>query len=190
MRHGQSHANVAGIVLSHLEDGKKVEYTLTPVGEEQARGSAIKSKERGELDENTIIVSSPFSRAMRTAEIAKEVLGIPSDIVVDDRLRERWFGDWEKTDNSAYEKVWVEDKVNPHHTTANVESAFTVQQRVLSLVDDLEKQYNAKTILLVSHGDALQILLTGFYQQSPSTHRDLPHLETAEVRRVVNPIYL
>lgn len=184
MRHGQSTANVAGIVLSCLEDGKKIDYTLTPTGEEQARESVARSKECGALDERTTIISSPFSRTMRTAEIAREALGVTSEVEVDDRLRERWFGDWEKTDNSAYEKVWVEDKINPNHTTANVESAHSVQARVLSLIDDLEKKYAGKTILLVSHGDALQLLLTGLYQQSPATHRDIPHLETAEIRKV------
>lgn len=184
LRHGQSHANVSGIVLSHLEDGKKIDYTLTPTGEKQVSESVSRSKERSELDENIIIISSPFSRTMRTAEIAKEVLGVTSDIVVDERLRERWFGDWEKTDNSAYEKVWAEDKGNPSHTTANVESAEGVQQRVLALVSDLESQYSGETILLVSHGDALQILLTGLYKKSPALHRNIPHLETAEVRKV------
>jgi probable phosphoglycerate mutase len=184
LRHGQSKANVAGIVLSHLEDGKKIDYTLTPDGEEQVRESVSKAKESGEIDENTIIISSPFSRTMRTAEIAKEVLGVTSDIVVDDRLRERWFGDWEKTSNAAYEKVWTEDKRNPSHTTANVESAHDVQKRTLELIDDLETQYNDKTILLVSHGDALQILLTGMQKLSPAVHRELPHLNTAEIRKI------
>jgi probable phosphoglycerate mutase len=184
LRHGQSIANVAGIVLSRLEEGKKDEYTLTPEGEEQVRESVSKSKESGELTENTIIISSPFSRTRRTAEIAKEILGSTSDIIFDDRLRERWFGDWEKTDNSAYEKVWVEDKENPNHTHAHVESAHDVQERTLALIDDLESQYSGATILLVSHGDALQILLTGLYKQSPASHRDIPHLTTAEVRKV------
>lgn len=133
---------------------------------------------------DTIIYSSPFSRAKRTAEIAKEVLCVDSDIIFDDRLRERWFGDWEKTDNSAYEKIWEVDKINPEHKEKNVESAKEVLERTMDLVKELEGKYNGKNILLVSHGDALQIMQTGFHRVSPSLHRTLKHLETAEIRRL------
>lgn len=50
--------------------------------------------------------SSPFSRCKRTAEIAKEVLGIKDEILFDNRLKERWFGDFGRTHNSNYQKVW------------------------------------------------------------------------------------
>ncbi|MHB1163025.1 MAG: histidine phosphatase family protein [Minisyncoccota bacterium] len=185
LRHGESTANLAGIVLSRQEDGEKIDYTLTPEGEEQVRRSVTKSKESGELDANTIIITSPFSRTRRTAEIAKEVLGAERDIVVEERLRERWFGDWERSSNDAYEKVWAADKENPDHTIAHVESARDVQMRTMALIHDLENQYDGKTILLVSHGDALQLLLTGIEKQSPALHRNTPHLETAEIRKVV-----
>ncbi|GEM_PF-6369883 len=39
-----------------------------------------------------------------------------------------------------------------------------------------------KTILLVSHGDPLQILETAFKDISPALHRSLPHLQTGDVR--------
>lgn len=184
LRHGQSIPNVAGIILSHPEEGKKSDYTLTFQGEEQVRQSVLQRKEGGDLDHETVIISSPFSRCMRTAEIVREILGIDNDIVVDDRLRERWFGDWEKTSNSNYEKVWADDSENPDHTIANVESAREVQKRILNLMHDLDNRYNNKTILLVSHGDALQILLTGLQKQSPAVHRNLPHIETAEIRKI------
>lgn len=184
LRHGESTANVAGIVLSRQEDGEKIDYTLTRRGEEQVRRSVTKSKESGELGADAIIITSPFSRTRRTAEIAKEVLGVESDIVVEERLRERWFGDWERSSNDAYEKVWAADKENPDHAIAHVESARDVQARTVALIHELEGRYDGKTILLVSHGDVLQILLTGMQKASPARHRDIPHLETADVRRI------
>ena len=105
LRHGQSKPNVVGIVLSHLEEGKKEEWTLTQEGEGEVRSSIKKAKSDGVLGNDTIIYSSPFSRTKRTAEIAKKVLGVKDDIIFDDRLRERWFGGWEKTDNTAYQKI-------------------------------------------------------------------------------------
>lgn len=184
LRHGQSKANVAGIILSHRRDGQDNEYTLTPEGERQVRQSVRVSKDRGELGSETLIVSSPFSRCRRSAEIAKDVLGVTSEIITDDRLRERWFGDFERMPTSNYENVWHDDGINPDHTTARVESARDVQERTLSLVRDLEHRYTEQTILLVSHGDALQILQTGLAAQSPALHRAMPHFEVAEVRKL------
>lgn len=184
LRHGQSNPNVAGIILSHPEDGRNPRYTLTPKGEADVLTSAQKARDEGLLDTDTLIVSSPFSRCVRTAEIVREAVGIEAEILLDDRLRERWFGDWEKTSNKNYQKVWDADRVNPAHILAGVESANDVQNRVLAFIKDLEERYVGKTILLVSHGDALQILQTGIEERSAAEHRDVPHLETAEIRKL------
>jgi probable phosphoglycerate mutase len=184
LRHGQSKANEVGIVLSYPEEGKKIDYTLTPIGEDQVHDVIPKSRGAGALDDSTIIVTSPFSRCLRTAEIAKEVLSAKDDIVIDERLRERWFGDLEKTSNTSYEKVWLEDVLNPDHTTADVESARSVQERTMSLMHDLENRYSGRTILLISHADVLRILLMGIQGRSSSQHNDIQPLEIAEIRRV------
>ena len=185
LRHGESKANVAKIILSHPQEGVKKEYTLTNEGENQVRKSVEQVKEKGQLDKETIIYSSPFSRCKRTAEVTKEVLGIKSEIIFDDKLRERWFGDWEGQHNSNYQKVWDKDKIDAKHKKFNVESAKEVQERTLSLIKDLESKYSGKKILLVSHGDALQILQTGFLNKSPTEHRELPHLHTAEIKELI-----
>jgi broad specificity phosphatase PhoE len=152
---------------------------LTEKGEKQVRDSVSTAK-----GDDTIIISSPFSRCKRTAEIAAEVLGVNTAIIFDDRLRERWFGNWERKGNDNYEKVWEIDKVDPNHKIELVESAQDVQDRTASVVADCEKKYKGKKVLLVSHGDALQILQTWFRNVSPGKHRELTHLETAEIRKV------
>lgn len=184
LRHGESKANVAGILLSHPEESVKEEYTLTSKGENQVRTSVKKIKREKALDDKTVICSSPFSRCKRTAEIAKEVLGIKNKIIFDNRLRERWFGIFEKQHNNNYQKVWDIDKENPEHKEFEVESAKEVQERTLSLIKDLEKKYTDNKILLVSHGDVLQILQTIFLNKSPSKNRETPHLETAEIKEL------
>jgi len=183
LRHGQSKANVAGIILSGLEEGKKSDYTLTEVGEAEILTSVVHARDQGILDQSTLIFSSPFSRCARSAEIVKEVLGLDQEISFDDRLRERWFGDWEHTSNEHYERVWEDDRLNSAHTIANVESADDVQRRTIALIQELEERYRDRVILLVSHGDALQILHTGLKGVSAATHRELAHLKTAEIRR-------
>lgn len=184
LRHGESMPNVRGVILSHLEEGKKDEHTLTKNGEEQVRHSVEDAKAQNVLNESTIIFSSPFSRCRKTAEIAKEVLGVRAEIIFDDRLRERWFGDWEGESNIHYQDAWDKDALDPDHKDANVESATEVVARVAGLIHDLEDHYAGKNIVFVSHGDVLQILQTFFENRPSSTHRELAHLNVAEVRKV------
>ena len=56
--------------------------------------------------------------------------------------------------------------------------------RTTALIADLERRYSGRHILLVSHGDPLQILQAGFLRIDPSRHRSLPAIETAEIRRL------
>ena len=56
--------------------------------------------------------------------------------------------------------------------------------RTTALIADLEQRYSGRDILLVSHGDTLQILQAGFLRVDPSGHRRLPHLDTAEIREL------
>lgn len=175
MRHGQSKANVAGIIVSSLARDAAGDYGLSDLGREQALASA----KRSGLPPGTVICASPFARARQTAEIVRDCLGAPPP-VVEDALRERYFGDWEGTDTANYEKVWAGDQSGL--ADGGVEPASEVQDRVTSLVAELDAAHEGRTILLVSHGDALQILLTGFAGAAASAHRDVPHLETAEIR--------
>jgi len=183
LRHGQSVANVAKIVVSDLENGKKEEYTLTEEGERQVKMSVSEAKLKGVLGKDTIIYASPFSRTRKTAQIAKEILEVEGDIMFDERLRERFFGDWEKTDDTAYPKVWDIDIERPDHGEQNVESTRDVLKRMTSVIKDLEEKYKDKKILLVSHGDPIKILQTGFHKISSGLHRGF-NIHTAEVRKM------
>lgn len=184
LRHGKSFANEIHMILSDPNDGIRRTHGLVRKGEGQVRTSAKNAQTQGILGFNTIIYSSPFSRCVRSAEIAREELEAQLDIIMDERLRERWFGDWEKTHNSNYNKVWENDKADPGNTFDNVESAIGVQKRVMDLIADLEKKYEGEKILLVSHGDVLQILQTGLQGKDASLHRALPHLGLGEIRKL------
>ncbi|HVU59739.1 MAG TPA: histidine phosphatase family protein [Candidatus Saccharimonadales bacterium] len=179
MRHGQSKANLQNIIVSHPQNGTHMDYALTELGKQQAYASAKQSS----LSSDTVIYASDFSRARETAEIVREVLGTPV-VHITIALRERHFGDWEKSDSANYHTVWASDKTNADHREHNVESVNAVLDRVTRFILSLEKRYTDKDILLVSHGDTLQILQTAFENTSPTEHRGLRHLETAEIRRM------
>ena len=179
MRHGQSKANVGGIIVSRIESDRRGDYGLSELGRQQALAAA-----RGcGLPADTIICSSDFARARQTAQIVRAQLGA-AEVVIAEALRERCFGDWEGTATGNYARVWAADEANPGHANGNVESAAAVLDRATAFVADLDRRYSGRDILLVSHGDTLQILQAGFLQLDPSGHRRLPALETAEIRRL------
>ena len=74
--------------------------------------------------------------------------------------------------------------MNPCYAGGNVEPAAAVLDRSTAFIVDLERRYSGRDILLVSHGDTLQILRAGFLRMNPSQHRSLPELETAEIRQL------
>lgn len=185
-RHGKSLANELGIILSDPREGT-TDFGLTEEGREQARVSADMAQASGVLDATALIVSSDFTRARETAEIIAEVLGVP-DIVLSEKLRERYFGNWEKQHNRHYQDVWDRDQYDSSHTEENVESVDAVRERTASLVKELEERHGGRNIVLVSHGDALQILQTVFENVPGSAHRSIKHLDTAEIRKAESKI--
>lgn len=180
MRHGESKANVAKIIISTPENGVKEEYALSELGREQARRSA----EATHLGPDTIIFCSDFSRARETAEIVAGVIGADTPHIVE-ALRERHFGDFEEKSNVHYDDVWTHDAHSADHTEFGVESVNENLKRTTAFILELEEKYDGRDILLVSHGDTLQILQTAFERVDAHQHRSLTHLETAEIRELV-----
>ena len=179
MRHGQSKANARGIIVSCIANDRRGDYGLSELGRQQALAAA-----RGcGLPGNTVICSSDFSRARQTAEIVRAHLSTP-EVVIAEALRERCFGDWEGSATGNYARVWAADEVNPCYAGGNVEPAAAVLDRSTAFIVDLERRYSGRDILLVSHGDTLQILRAGFLRMNPSQHRSLPELKTAEIRQL------
>jgi len=194
MRHGQSKANEAGVIVSRIETDRHGDWGLSELGRRQALTAA----EGSGLPADTVIWSSDFSRARETAEIVRAHLGAP-EVILTDALRERCFGDLEGSGVANYARVWTADQAVAGEAAAGgtvtnqaaagptgsgIEPAAAVLDRASALIADLERRYAGRDILLVSHGDTLQILQAGFLRLDPSSHRRVPHLETAEIREL------
>jgi broad specificity phosphatase PhoE len=184
MRHGQSKANVAGVIVSSIERDRGGDFGLSEFGREQSLAAARGSG----LPADTVICSSDFCRARQTAQIVRDYLGAP-EVIVAAALRERYFGDWDGSGTANYARVWTADETSPGTGRPGtgdgdhgVEPAAGVLDRATAFVADLERRFSGRDILLVSHGDTLQILQAGFLGTAPSAHRSVPHLETAEIR--------
>jgi probable phosphoglycerate mutase len=178
MRHGHSVANQRGIIVSQPENGC-TGYGLSEQGAAQVRASLQRQRQ---LDGSTIIVSSDFKRALDTAAMVQQAIASSTTVEIDTRLRERHFGKLELGPDSAYADVWQRDSEDADSDFRGVESANRVMARVTGLIVDLEQRYTGASLLLVSHGDALQILQTAFARMPASAHRQLQHLQTAEIR--------
>ena len=179
LRHGQSQANKLEIIISDPANGIK-KYGLTETGKSQIEHAI---KKNNELNQKTIIYASPFLRTKETAQIIKKNLNCRK-INITDKLKERYFGNYEKLSNKNYQKVWDNDKLNKNNNKNNVESTKQVWDRMISLINEIEIKYSNKKIILISHGDPLQILITGFNNIPINHHRQIKHLNTAEIRKL------
>ncbi|EED86696.1 predicted protein [Thalassiosira pseudonana CCMP1335] len=215
LRHGQSLANVAKIISSD-PNISTVQHGLSDVGKEQARlaGELFASDHNNNnhrQHHGVAIFTSDFARARETASIFANELtkrDIPlynGDINLETILRERYFGTLNGGSDTRYQDVWDVDVVDPNHNEFQVESANSVLQRTTKLINTLDERLRQQSfgdnadsnnddddsesswkVVLVAHGDVLQILQTGFLRHDDaSRHRSLQHLETATIRELM-----
>jgi broad specificity phosphatase PhoE len=168
LRHGQSTANVEGIISSARSLAYSDKHGLTPLGYEQGVASSqqLLSLLEGSSHERLVLISSPFARARQTAEACLEGLLAgprPADLTIeagvplDERLMERYFGKLDDEAIYTYAYVWPVDQFNVTHTAFGVESVAAVATRLRELIVSLEDRYHDCHVVLVSHADVLQI---------------------------------
>mmetsp|Transcript_24604 Transcript_24604/g.72371 ORF Transcript_24604/g.72371 Transcript_24604/m.72371 type:complete len:236 (-) Transcript_24604:88-795(-) len=192
LRHGESLANVEGVISSSPAVAVD-NHGLSVNGKQQAKEAARRFMEFA-TGRRVAIVSSDFKRARETAEAVSLRFHAQPDphiwqngVVLDKRLRERFFGEWDGTSTSNYENVWKEDARDANHTIKSVESVNSVLERTMALVDDLDARLDPAhrwIVLLVAHGDVLQILQTAALGLDATKHREIDHLETATLRKM------
>lgn len=182
MRHGESEANEKRIIISSPLRGIS-RYGLTPKGRDEVLRSAQKINQRIHLD---YIFSSDFYRALETARLVAAEFHI-REVYTSELLRERFFGSLEGGDDSAYHTVWELDAINPDHHEYGVESCREVATRALAFLMDCEQRYYGSSILVVAHGDVLQILLCAVQGIPVQLHRTVRAIEKAEIRPLIAP---
>lgn len=144
VRHGKTDWNIKGLV----QGTKDIE--LNEEGIKQTEVLANK------IDLNTIDVCfcSPMKRTIKTATI---IVQNKIDIIYDDLLVERNFGDYEgkKIDFNSIAKQWdylLNDSSN------NLESIRDCLLRAKKFLNKLKDSYKDKNILIVSHGGFIKML--------------------------------
>lgn len=179
MRHGESEANVAGLIVSDPATGC-ARFGLSAQGRQQVVAAA-----RGYAGQPiSVIICSDFLRTNQTARLFADTLALPAPIL-NIGLRERFFGAWEGTSDSHYAAIWALDQEPARQRAAGIETVHQVRQRGLGVIEELEQHYQHEVILLVAHGDLLQILLTAFVGAPAHQHRSLAHHHQAEIKPLI-----
>jgi len=167
IRHGQSVANVAGVLSGHTD------HALTDEGRAQARRAGEQAKELG-ID---YIVSSPLARAYETAKIIAREIGYPTDgIEVNPLLIKRNFGTLEGTPYTPdYDADGIEGAEREHELRARAEQLY-----------DYLRTIDADNVLLVSHGSTARMIRSVVVPHVPF-RSDAPghHFPNAEIVQLV-----
>lgn len=184
VRHGISEANERGVIVATAENGLSG-WGLSARGAEECRARfQLARPNGGAAQREWLVVTSDFRRAIETAAILCETLEIP-EWSIDTDLRERRFGALELGSADRYEAVWARDRAGLPPHVAGVESPSAVATRMLAVMERLDIAFTNRTILLVSHGDPLQILATVLQGKPADRHREQRAWENAELRCLV-----
>lgn len=148
LRHGQSEWNAKGLWQGQADP------PLTPHGEEQARAAARWLVDHG----FTGVVSSPQQRALRTAQIIAETLGLPEPEVEPD-LREREVGDWSGKSHDEIKRLFPGQleawRAGELDRPANGEYNRDFVARIMAVVHRLVDRTEHETLLVISHGGVI-----------------------------------
>lgn len=154
VRHGQTNSN-AGIASSRSSAVN--DEPLNELGIQQANELAEQLKN----EKFDLIISSPFKRALQTAEIVNKYHNL--DINIDPAWQEM------KTDGYVNSHVWNDlldfDKSTTH---ANTENLADFLKRIYEATDKLVAKNSGKNVLVVSHG-GVQHALYAYANKLPLT---------------------
>ena len=149
LRHAEADSNVLKVVSCAPE---KFDIKLTAHGEKQAKRLALLLKIR-KID---LIYSSPIRRTKETAEIIANSLGLT--VHYDNRLTEYNVGVFNGRPIEEFHDFMVNESDKFLKIPEGGEGLNSVRQRMMAFIQELEKTYQNKKILIVGHGDPLWML--------------------------------
>ncbi len=170
VRHGETDHNLNGIIQGQTD------VALNPKGTEQASLAGQKLR-NVKFD---AVYASDLTRAKRTAEIiiAEKQVAVNTTQL----LRERHYGQYEDRAHKAFQaenealllklEAITEEQRRNFKFDVKYESDNEVASRVITFLRELAVTYAGKTILVVSHGGVMRILLAhlGFKSREEMKH--------------------
>ncbi len=162
IRHGQTAWN------AERKNQGQWDIPLDDVGREQSRQLA----QRIVSYRPSLLYSSDLSRCVETAEIVAKPLN--AQVIVDSRLRERNYGDWEgKTPDEVFQEdpelLQAYRKDPTLVAPRNGETGLEVYCRTVSFLYDLLRTHSEGVLGVVAHGGTVATLLSALLGAPPST---------------------
>ena len=168
IRHGESAGNAAAAAANAAQaeviviDQRDADVPLSPAGLQQAQALGAGLQRALSVERPTMIWSSPYVRAVQTAEVALSAAGLSMPIEIDERLRDRELGVLDLLTTigvanrfalEAERRRWLGKF---YHRPPGGESWADVVLRIRSLLRDLDDADNTRAVI-VCH-DALVLL--------------------------------
>ncbi len=136
VRHGQTETNLK------MMNGEVIGENDAPLNETGLK-QAVETAENLKDVNFDVILSSPYKRAIQTAEVIAKDRKMP--ITIKNNLRERDGGNID-------EKSWHEAFDFDKNLLFDGESVNEFFERVYAVIDGIKEEYSDKNILVVSHG--------------------------------------
>ena len=182
MRHGETENNLKSI----WSLDKQATDVLTEKGIAKIKEQALTLADK-KID---IIIASPFSRTMQTAQIVAETIGLDKNAVEVEDLLSEWNVGNQFNGQSIDSYFEVRNTSNDRYgfKTADGESYVDVLKRVGQFLYNLENKYQGKNILIVSHGAptrAIELVTNGFVLENLFEQtRNYVNFDNAEIRKI------
>jgi broad specificity phosphatase PhoE len=191
VRHGESLGNVADAQAHRSGAGRlqldvrdpDVPLSDTGCGQAEALGRWLASSP--EEERPTAVLSSPFARALRTAELAADGLGLP--VHTDERLRERDFGAFDGMTGTGIREHYPDEARRRdllgkfYYRPPGGESWADVALRIRSLLATEALRHDGARLLLVAHQAVIMVFR---YVLESLTEQEL--LEVDKEQQVAN----
>lgn len=154
---------------------------LTERGKEQVK-RAVEKLKKEKID---LIYASDIPRTRQTAEIVAQELDV--ETIFDSRLWERNVGIYKGRPREEMQQAFPVRKEKFFKAPPQGENWNDVKRRVLGLIKDIDKKYQGKNILIVSHGCPLWLLQGGLKELNEDElleQKPQLSLEVGEVKKI------
>jgi broad specificity phosphatase PhoE len=166
VRHGESAGNIAreAALSAGLHEidvrVRDVDVPLSPLGERQAAALGRWFGGMPRANRPTVILTSPYLRALRTAQIVQETAGLDAATVptlIDERLREKEFGILDRLTRAGIDARHPDQAElrrllgKFYHRPPGGESWCDVILRLRTVVETMTRECGRERVLIVCH---------------------------------------
>lgn len=138
-------------------EGRDVDVPLSELGERQARAVGRWFARQPMSERPSLIVSSPYVRALQTTRHIAHGAGVDAECVIDERLREKEFGELNRFTKLGIQARFPEEARRRselgkfYYRPPGGESWCDVASRLRSVLQELKTNHVGERVLIVAH---------------------------------------